>query len=171
MSRFIIWVDADSCPLLVRNCILNNSKSKKMNVVFVANHQIPCPEDSEIFKMVICEKKDGAADDYIFENCSDTDIVVTRDIAFAERLVKKQIFVMNDRGTVFTKENIGERMSERNFNLTLASLGLGGSGAKTYGKKELQKFAATFERQTSQLLMNEYAAQIRSAAKEEKPTR
>ena len=32
---------------------------------------------------------------------------------------------MNDRGTIFTKENIGERLSERNFMMNLEAIGLG----------------------------------------------
>lgn len=155
MSLFKIWVDADSCPAPVRNCIIDNAKSKNMNVIFVANREVPCPKNSPLFKMVICEKTSGAADDYIYKNCQNTDIVITRDIPFAKRLIEKNIFVMNDRGTIFTRENIDERLSERNFSLTLANLGLAGSSEKRYGQKELRKFATTFERHTSQLLMNE----------------
>ena len=48
---------------------------------------------------------------------------------------------MNDRGTAFTKENIGEKLSEREFNLNLAAIGLDAQSKKTYyGKKEFEKF-------------------------------
>ena len=56
---------------------------------------------------------------------------------------------------VFTKDNIKERLSERNFNMNLAAIGLGGSTGSRYGTKELKKFADTFERHTSQLIVNE----------------
>ena len=62
---------------------------------------------------------------------------------------------MNDRGTVFTKDNIHERLSERNFNLNLAQLGLSEKNASRYGNRELKKFADCFERKTSQLIVNE----------------
>ena len=45
--------------------------------------------------------------------------------------------------------------SERNFNMNLAAIGLGGSTGSRYGTKELKKFADTFERHTSQLIVNE----------------
>ncbi len=61
---------------------------------------------------------------------------------------------MNDRGTVFTKENIRERLSERDFSLNLAMLGLGISGTKrSYDKIDFKKFADCFEREMQKLLI------------------
>lgn len=155
MYSFFIWIDADSCPLPVKNYVIDMAKAKNLNVNFVANHEISHPKNNPLFKMIICEKKEGAADNFIFENAEKNDIVITRDIPFAERLVEKGIFVMNDRGTVFTKDNIHERLSERNFNLNLAQLGLSEKNASRYGNRELKKFADCFERKTSQLIVNE----------------
>lgn len=152
---FKIWIDADSCPLPVKNYVIDMAKAKNFNTVFVANHEVSIPKNNPLFTMIICEKKSGAADDYIFENASGQDIVITRDIPFAARLVEKNVFVTNDRGVVFTKNNIKERLSERNFNMNLAAIGLGGSTGSKYGTKELKKFADTFERHTSQLIVNE----------------
>lgn len=154
MYSFVIWIDADSCPLLVRNYVIDCAKAKSMNVSFVANREVPYPKNNPLFKMYITEKKAGAADDFIFENSKESDIVITRDIPFAARLVEKNIFVMNDRGKVFTKYNIQERLRERDFNLNMAELGFGSSDNR-YGQKELKKFIDTFDRQTSQLIVNE----------------
>ena len=155
MYSFYIWIDADSCPLPVKNHVIDMAKAKNMNVNFIANHEVSIPKNNPLFKMHIVEKTAGAADDYIFENAKQNDIVITRDIPFAARLVEKKVFVMNDRGTVFTKENISERLSERNFNLNLAMIGLSESTKSRYGQKELKKFADAFERHTSQLIVNE----------------
>ena len=162
MFSFYIWIDADSCPLLVRNWVIDIAKSKGLNVNFVANREISHPKNDSHFKMFVCEKKEGAADDFIFSKANGNDIVVTRDIPFAARLVEKGIFVMNDRGTVFTKDNIAERLGERNFNLNLAQIGLSGSSARHYGSKELKKFADCFERKTSQLMVNDIFIQKKS---------
>lgn len=165
MYSFYIWIDADSCPLPVRNWVIDIAKAKALNVNFVANREIPHPKNDAHFKMFVCEKTEGAADDFIFSNASGNDIVVTRDIPFAARLVEKGIFVMNDRGTVFTKDNIAERLSERNFNLNLAMIGLSGNSTRHYGPKELKKFADCFERKTSQLIVNDTFMQKKSAEK------
>ena len=97
---------------------------------------------------------DQAADDYIAGKVQKHDAVVTRDIPFAARLVERGIVVMNDRGKLFTKENIGERLSERNFSLDLAALGLtGGGGKSSYSQKDFKKFCDCFEREMQKLII------------------
>lgn len=155
MYNFKIWIDADSCPLPVKNLVIDTAKAKDLNIHFAANHEISIPKNNPNFTMHICAKTEGAADNFILDNAAQNDLVITRDIPFAARLVEKNIPVMNDRGTIFTKDNIKERLSERNFNLNLAELGLGGGGKKSYGPKEFKKFADTFERTVSQKIVTE----------------
>ena len=148
---FSVWIDADSCPRQVREFVFRRTKKHSVPLFFVANREIPLPAGAQ---MIICEPMAQAADDYIFAHCNTDDIIITRDIPFAARLQEKPVRVMNDRGTVFTKENIGERLSERNFMLNLAEIGLGNDRKKsTYGKKEFDAFVRTFDRDFSQKLM------------------
>ena len=85
----------------------------------------------------------------------DNDIVVTRDIPFAARLVEKNIVVMNDRGLIFSKENIEDKLREREFSLNLAGIGFGGNKGNYYGEKELGKFSRAFEQKIQEHIMNE----------------
>lgn len=155
MYSFKVWIDGDSCPSLLRSYIASAAKAKRITSIFVANSTIPLPHDNSFIEMVVCGNSKDAADNLIFSKVSVNDIVVTRDIVFASRLVKKGIFVINDRGTVFTKENVDDRLRERDFNLNLAQIGLGGKSKYRYGEKELIKFKNIFERKTSQLIVNE----------------
>lgn len=155
MYTFKVWIDGDSCPLLLRNYLVNIAKAKKISMIFVANSILPLPADVPFIENRICNKTKGAADNLIFDNAAGNDIVVTRDIPFAARLVKKGIFVINDRGNIFTKDNIADRLQERDFNLNLAQIGLGGRTKDRYGEKQLAKFEDAFERQTSQLIVND----------------
>ena len=59
-----IWIDADSCPSLIRDYIVNYGIRTNTEVFFVANQKISAKKDS--FKMIICEKEKDAADNYIF---------------------------------------------------------------------------------------------------------
>ncbi|MBQ6780065.1 MAG: DUF188 domain-containing protein [Treponema sp.] len=164
---FSVWIDADSCPKQVREYVFRYTQKHSVPLFFVANRAIPLPfghteetpqtaEYKCFFSMIVCEASDQAADDYIFSHCQKDDIVITRDIPFAARLIEKQILVMNDRGNVFSKENIGERLSERNFMMNLAEIGLDGGRKKSdYGKKEFDKFCRAFDKDFSQKLMNE----------------
>ena len=141
-----IWVDADSCPLKVRNHTVDYAAKKGISVFFVANKQIEC-QSKNTFKMIITDSQKDAADNYIFENAAaETDIVITRDIVFAERLLSKGVHAINDRGTEFTKEIIKERLSERDFNLQLVQMGLSKPYHEGYDQKKFEKFANCLDR-------------------------
>lgn len=140
-----IWIDADSCPLLVRNYVVKYSAKLNIPVTFVANKQIPCEENFP-YEMIICSQEKDAADNYIYQHVSPKDIVITRDIVFADRLVEKNICTINDRGTVFTKEIIKERLSERDFDLQLAQIGLVKHHNEGYDKKKFSQFANCFDK-------------------------
>ena len=141
-----IWIDADSCPLKVRNHVVDYSAKKNINVFFVANKQIEC-ESKNQFNMIITDAQKDSADDYIFEHVEPgTDLVITRDIVFADRLVQKGIITINDRGTEFTKEIIKERLSERDFNLQLVQMGLSKPYHEGYDQKKFEKFANCLDR-------------------------
>lgn len=151
MAIFSIWVDADSCPTLVRDLIIRFSKRLSLNCYYVANRQIGIPK-SENFKMIVTENTKDAADNYIVDNATINDIVVTRDILLAERLLEKEITTINDRGLTFTKENIKEKLSIRNFNLELYECGLIGDKTSSFGKKELNDFANCLDREIQKKL-------------------
>ena len=153
MYKFSVWVDADSFPAKARSFLVSFASSKSVQVFFVANHEIKSSDPR--VKMIVCQKEQNAADNYIFEHASDNDIVVTRDIPFAARLVEKNIVVMNDRGLIFSKENIEDKLREREFSLNLAGIGFGGNKGNYYGEKELGKFSRAFEQKIQEHIMNE----------------
>jgi uncharacterized protein YaiI (UPF0178 family) len=138
-----ILLDADSCPKPARDLILRRALKLSLRVIFAANHQIP---DAEEAQMEICPAGENAADDRIVELAERGDIVITRDVPLAKRLVEKDIKVLDDRGRVFTKNNINELLSLRNFTVGLAENGIGIERTANYGKKELKKFADSLDR-------------------------
>lgn len=153
MALFTIWIDADSCPSLVRNHAIKIAYKLKLNIILVANKNIHCETDFP-YEMKICSAQKDAADDYILENVTNNDLVITRDIVFASKLVQKNITSINDRGTVFNTENIPKLLSERNFNLQLAEIGLVKHFNSGYDKKMFSLFANTFDREINRLLRN-----------------
>lgn len=146
MIDFNIWVDADSCPVKVREIIGRFSSRLKIPVFYVANHNIPIYKNN-FSKMIISEATADAADNYIVENILNNDIAITRDIPLAQRLVQKNIIVINDRGTLFTKENITELRSIRDFNFSLAQYGITAEKSNTYSQKDLNKFSNLLDKE------------------------
>ena len=151
MIDFSVWVDADSCPIPVKDIIFRFCKRLSLKLIFVANHQIPMPK-SELFKMIVCDATPDAADNYIVENALPNDIVITRDIPMASRLIEKNITTINDRGLLFTSENIKEKLSLRNFNKELYDNGIISEKTSTFSKKDVNNFANCFDREIQKKL-------------------
>jgi uncharacterized protein YaiI (UPF0178 family) len=140
-----ILLDADSCPRDARDLVLRRAAKLDLRVIFAANCHIPGSE-AEIAEMEICPKEDNSADDRIVELAEKGDLVITRDIPLAKRLVEKGIDALDDRGRVFTVNNINELLSLRNFMVGLADSGMGIERIANYGKKELKSFADSLDR-------------------------
>lgn len=145
-----IFVDADSCPRNAREIVLRFSARLGIKTIFTANRRIPgLPEETA--SMELCPPGEGAADDRIVALASPGDLVVTRDIPLAERLVNSGIVVLDDRGRVFTRENIRERRSLRDFVVSLSENNMGIERIASYGKKELNAFANSLDRELTKL--------------------
>jgi uncharacterized protein YaiI (UPF0178 family) len=140
-----ILVDADSCPRPARELILKTAFRRGIRAIFAANRPIP-GISGDFALLELCPAGEGAADDRIVELAQPGDLVVTRDIPLASRLAEASILVIDDRGQVYTRENIRERLSLRDFMVGLAESGLGMERIASYGKKELKAFADGLDR-------------------------
>ncbi|MCL2208581.1 MAG: DUF188 domain-containing protein [Treponema sp.] len=141
-----ILIDADSCPRAARDLVMRRAEKLKVRLIFTANHPIPGAEETANVQMDICPNRENSADDRIVELADKNDLVITRDIPLAKRLVEKEITVLDDRGRVFTRDNINELLSIRNFTVGLAENGLDFERTANYGKKEFKKFADSLDR-------------------------
>ncbi len=151
-ATLTIWIDADSCPSLVRNHTVKIGNKLGLRVVFAANKKIGCEAAVGNYEMAICGSEKDAADNYIFENAKVGDLVITRDIVFAARLVERGICTINDRGTEFTREIIKERLSISDFDRQLAEIGLVKHFHEGYDKKKFAEFANSFDRVIHRLI-------------------
>jgi uncharacterized protein YaiI (UPF0178 family) len=150
-----ILVDADSCPKEARELVVRTAKKRKIGAVFAANRQIP-GIDGEA--MELCPPGENSADDKIVELAAPGDLAVSRDLALAKRLLEKGAAVIDDRGRVFTPDNINELISLRNFTVGLAENGMGVERTANYGKKELKTFADSLDRQLTKNLRQQAGA-------------
>ena len=138
-----ILVDADSCPKDARELAQRRAEKLGIQAVFAANRRIPGIKEES---MEICPRGDNSADDRIVELAQSGDVVISRDIPLAKRLIEKDIAVIDDRGRLFTRDNINEMLSLRNFMVGLAENGLGTERTANYGRKELKNFADSLDR-------------------------
>ena len=145
-----IFVDADSCPAQARRVILKAAEKRRIQAVFAANRRIPGIKGN-FAVMALCPERADAADDYIVDIAEGGDLAVTRDIPLAARLVSKGIAVLDYRGRIFNRDNIGSFMSIRDFKIYLVMSGAGMTRIANYGKKDIKLFANNFDKLLTKL--------------------
>ena len=118
-----------------------------LKIVFAANRLIP--DLGETAQMELCPQGEGEADKRIVALARPGDLVLTRDLPLAEKLVEAGIAVLDDRGRAFTKENIREYRSVRDFVVGLADNGLETERTASYGREELNALANSLDRELS----------------------
>jgi len=152
-----LHIDGDSCPRPVRDAAARAGRREAVPVVCYANRPIPFEPNVSV-EMVLVEKTEGAADRALVARAVPGDLALTRDIPLAAELVEAGIAVVNDRGALYTRENIRERLSVRNFMAGLNAVGLKPESTAQYGKKEWDDFVRTFDREFMKLVRNEKSA-------------
>jgi hypothetical protein len=145
-----VWVDGDSMPKDVRAIILRRegrllSDGSQISVRFVSARIIP---DVPKNLTLLVEAGENSADSYIEMAMQQGDLVITRDIPFAERVVSKEIQCMNDRGDIFTRETIAERRSIRDVSAEMRLTGIVRESPKGNSRTagDTKRFADSFDR-------------------------
>lgn len=135
-----IWVDADACPKVVKEILFKTSIRLKIPLVLVANSYMNIPHH-ELISFVKVESGADVADMYIAEHVELQDLVITADIPLAAEVVGRGTLAINPRGELYDEENIGERLSMRDFMQELRDGGLVTGGPEAFGPKDKQNFA------------------------------
>ena len=147
-----LWVDADATPRDVKDIVLRSAERLKIQTIFVANQRVLIPPGYAFVSTVRVEGGPDAADLHIAAEACEGDIAITADIPLAAALVAKRVQVIDPRGTEYTPENIGERLSVRDFMDGLRSSGVESGGPKGYTARDKQAFAGTLDRVLSRAL-------------------
>lgn len=138
-----IFIDADACP--VKEETYKVAARYKIKTFVVANQYQNVPLDLLIEMKVVSGNFD-AADDWIVEQVTGLDVVVTSDILLADRCVKKQARVINPKGFEFTEDNIGSAVSNRELMQNLRHMGEMRGGPAPMDKKARSEFLGTLDR-------------------------
>ncbi len=133
----MIYVDADGCP--VKDEIYKVAERLKVNVVLVANKPLIIPPNP-LFKMVVSSDSFDAADNWIVDNVTAKDVVITVDILLAQRCLEKQARVLGHKGIEFTEDNIGMSVANRQLNENLRHMGENRGGPSPMDKKARSMF-------------------------------
>jgi len=140
-----IWVDADACPNVIKDILYRASERVKMPLTLVANKPLRTPP-SRFIKSVQVAGGFDVADNHIVDQIQSGDLVITADIPLAAEVIEKDAHALNPRGTFYTKENIKERLTMRDFMDELRGSGVMTGGPKALNQSDRQAFANQLDR-------------------------
>ncbi len=149
-----ILVDADSCPRSIRSIIIRAARRVGRTATFVADRELADCIGPYV-EMAVVEPGADHADDRIVDMAHKGDLVVTRDVILASRVVEMECVAIDDRGSVYTTENIRERLSLRNAMAQFREAGFFVEKNKPIGAKEIQAFANALDSQLTKLIRDE----------------
>ena len=140
-----IWVDADACPNVIKDILFRAAQRVRISTILVANQLIKTPPSRYISKVQVRAGFDEA-DKYIAEAIEQGDLVITADIPLAFQVIDKGGHALNPRGELYSRDNIRQRLSLRNFMEELRSSGVNTGGPPSLSQSDRQAFANELDR-------------------------
>lgn len=140
-----IWVDADACPIVIRQILFRASRRTGIPVTLVANHALPVPRAAQIRALQVSPGFD-VADNEIVKRLGPGDLVITADIPLAAEVIEKYGQALSPRGDMYSADDIAAKRTMRDFMDTLRASGIHGAGPSALGEKERQAFANALDR-------------------------
>ncbi|MCH2057080.1 MAG: YaiI/YqxD family protein [Thalassotalea sp.] len=135
-----IWVDADACPVAIKEILYRAAERTQIPLTLVANHALRTPNSKYINSLQVSAGFD-VADNEIVKRVAANDLVITSDIPLADEVITKNAHALSSRGELFTKQNIKSRLNIRDFFDTLRSSGVQTVGPPPLSQSDKKQFA------------------------------
>jgi hypothetical protein len=140
-----IWVDADACPVVIKDILYRAATRAEIPVTLVANQYLSVPK-SPFINFLQVQQGFDVADDEIVRRCEAGDLIITADIPLAAEAIEKGAAALNPRGEMYSKENIRGRLNIRDFMDTMRASGIEGGGPPPLSQRDRQNFANHLDR-------------------------
>ncbi len=135
-----IWIDADACPVVIKNILFKAAEATGVQLTLVANQSMHIPPSPFIEMLQVASGFD-VADNEIVKRLSSGDLVITSDIPLAAEVIEKGGYALSPRGELYDEENIRERLNIRDFMDTLRGSGIDTGGPPALNQKNRNDFA------------------------------
>jgi len=140
-----IWVDADACPVVIKDILFKAAERTGVETTLVANQAIRVPPSRFIHSIQVASGFD-VADNEIVARTEPGDLVITGDIPLAADVIEKGGLALSPRGEKFTTENIKARLNIRDFMDTLRGSGIDTGGPPALSQNDRKLFADHLDR-------------------------
>ncbi len=135
-----IWVDADACPVVIKDILYRAAERTAIQVTLVANQSLDIPASHHINFIQVSRGFD-VADDEIVKRLDAGDLVITSDIPLANDVIEKGGMALSPRGEMFTANNIKAQLTMRDFMDTMRSSGVHTGGPPSLSQGDRKAFA------------------------------
>ncbi len=135
-----IWVDADACPVVIKEILYRAAERTQIPVTLVANQSLEIPASHHINFLQVSQGFD-VADNEIVKRMTSGDLVITSDIPLAADFIEKGGTALSPRGELYTANNIRARLNMRDFMETLRSSGVNTGGPAALNQGDRKAFA------------------------------
>ena len=140
-----IWVDADACPVVIKEILFKAAERTGTQMTLVANQPIRVPP-SRLINAIQVSSGFDVADDEIVKRLEAGDLVITGDIPLAADVIEKGGHALNPRGERYTADNIKARLNIRDFMDTLRGSGIDTGGPPALNQGDRKSFADHLDR-------------------------
>jgi len=140
-----IWVDADACPVVIKEILFKAAERTGVLVTLVANQAIHIPPSRHI-KFLQVSRGFDVADNEIVKHVVEGDLVITGDIPLAADVIEKGALALNPRGELYTADDIKARLTLRDLMDTLRGSGIDTGGQAPLNQNDRKTFANHLDR-------------------------
>ncbi len=152
-----IWVDADACPVVIRDILYRAAERVGIAITLVANQPIPVPKSPHI-KMLQVSAGFDAADNEIVDRIGAGDLLITADIPLAADALNKGAQALSPRGEMFDPSSIKAKLTMRDFMETLRASGEHTGGPPALHARDRKAFAEQLDRYLQRRSQNKQSA-------------
>ena len=135
-----IWVDADACPVVIKEILFRAAERTGIELTLVANQPIRKPSLKNITMLQVPSGFD-VADNEIVKRLNKGDLVITSDVPLAAEAIEKQGAALNPRGEMYTTDTIKNRLEVRDFMDSMRASGEHTGGPPPLNHSDRQAFA------------------------------
>ena len=140
-----IWVDADACPVAIKDILFRAAKRTEIELVLVANQPLRVPT-SPFIKMLQVEPGFDVADNEIVKRMDAGDLIITSDIPLAAEVIEQGGSALSPRGELYSTNNIRARLNMRDFMDTMRASGIDTGGPPALSHSDRKKFASHLDK-------------------------
>jgi len=140
-----IWVDADACPLVIKQILYRAAERSQIQTTLVANKPLAVPR-SKFVRAIQVGRGFDVADNEISRRVVAGDLVVTADIPLAADVIARGARALNPRGELYSADNIRERLAMRDLLEKLRETGVQTQGPAPLDHSDRKRFADALDR-------------------------